>query len=302
MRPPEKSGGFYFLTVYNEYMNNFEFIDNKAIVKNIDDFCPEQIFSCGQAFRFTGEGGVWSGIAHKRFINVKRNGADIEIWPCSREDFYDIWLNYFDLLHDYSLAKKQLCTDEFMAKGILHGWGVRILNQEPFETMISFIISSNNNMGRISRSINRICELCGDMLTGGEGYAFPTPERLASVTVEQLEECGVGYRAPYIKQSAEMAIDCDFDKFRNLPLQASCRELTRFPGIGPKVAACVQLFSLGFMQAFPIDVWVKRVMKDIYGLEKPAEIDKFALEKFKGLGGLAQQYLFYYAREAGIGK
>ena len=187
---------------------------------------------------------------------------------------------------------------------------IRILNQEPYETTISFIISANNQIPRIKKSIELISENYGEFIDEYKGikyYSFPKPEILAKVDESELEEkCKVGYRGKYIVNTSKMIYnkEVNLDKLYNMPTKDAKEILMTLPGVGPKVSDCILLFSLNKNDAFPVDVWVKRVMEHFYLKEdtKLKDISKYAEEKFGPLAGFAQQYLFYYAREMGIGR
>jgi N-glycosylase/DNA lyase len=222
-------------------------------------------------------------------------------------DYNDLWMYYFDLGRDYGSLKQRLAEDPILRKALEYGWGIRILNQDPWETLISFIISSNNRIPRIKRIIENLAQRFGKAIPFEDEafYTFPQPEVLADASMEDLRACGCGYRAPYIKKTAQMVaagIIC-LDEIKTLPYQQARQCLMRCMGVGPKVADCVLLFSMQKGEAFPVDVWVKRVMEALYfGVEVPVKkVQDFAAEKFGPLAGLAQQYLFYYARELKIG-
>lgn len=275
------------------------------------DFEPKHIFECGQAFRwYVEEDASYTAIHKSKVINVKRDGKDIIFSNTNMEDFENIWYDYFDLGRDYGEIKKELSKDPILNEAIKFGQGIRILNQDPYETTISFIISANNQIPRIKRSIELISQKYGESIgsyNGKEYYSFPGPEILASIDEKELEDnCKVGYRAKYIVNTSKMIKnkEIDLDKLFKLPTETAKEILMRLPGVGPKVSNCILLFSLNKNEAFPIDVWVKRVMESLYFKENTStkKISAYAEENFGSLGGFAQQYLFYYARELGIGK
>lgn len=194
-------------------------------------------------------------------------------------------------------------------EAINFGSGIRILNQELWETIVSFIVSSNNNIPRIKKSIELISERYGEYIgtyRGKKRYSFPEADKLMELSVEELKACNTGYRANYIIETARLFSDEIFtiDIFNKLNSEQSLKELTRFTGVGPKVAHCINVFALGKRDAFPVDVWIKRIVEFLYFKEEtsPAKIQKFANEKFGVYAGFAQQYLFYYARELNLGK
>ncbi len=285
--------------------------DNRIILKNMEDFEPKHIFECGQAFRWRiEEDGSYTAVHKGKVINVKREGKHVIFSNTNRNEFENIWYSYFDLGRDYSKIKEELSKDPILKEAIDFGEGIRILKQEPYETTISFIISANNQIPRIKKSIELICESFGQYIeTYNEHkyYSFPSADILANVDVEELERnYKVGFRAKYIVESSKKILhrEVDLELIRSLPIEEAQEELMKLPGVGPKVSNCILLFAFNKVDAFPVDVWVKRVMEYFYFKKdtKLKDISQFAQEKFGDLGGFAQQYLFYYARELGIGK
>lgn len=284
---------------------NVKFENGAAILTGINGFQPADIFENGQAFRFTDVGGgVYEGVAYGRFLRVSETGGAAVLYPCAETDFEGIWRRYFDLARDYA-ALFAGCGDTALRQGIAFAPGLRVLNQQPFEMLISFIISANNNIRRIRGIVQAICEACGEpfMFEGKTCYAFPTPARLAGMGEEKLRACGCGYRAPYIRGAARaVAGGFDMEALRDTPYTQAKKQLQTLPGVGPKVADCILLFSLGHTCAFPADVWIWRVMRSAYGYAgREKDMAAFAREKFGEYAGLAQQYLFYWAREKGRG-
>ncbi len=285
--------------------------DNKILLKNQRDFIPKQIFECGQCFRWDREeDGSYTGVAHGRVLNVKQVDNNIILKNTNGQDFENIWFQYFDLRTNYSKIKEELShRDKVMQKAVSYGQGIRILKQEPWETLISFIISANSNIPRIKKSVELLSERYGQYLGkyfDKERYAFPQVDILADLSVGEIKNCGVGYRAPYIRETAAMVRDNPniLEEIGKLSTKNCQKRLEEFKGVGPKVAHCVLFFCMGKMEAFPVDVWVKRVMEQLY-FDREAtakEIHQFAQEKFGQYAGYAQQYLFYYARELAIGK
>jgi len=283
---------------------------DKVVITGIEHFDLKHTFECGQCFRWNEEEeGSYTGIAFGKIINVQREGEKIIFNNTNKEDFENIWVNYFDLTRDYGEIKEKICNDAMIEKAIHFGSGIRILNQELWETIISFIISSNNNIPRIKKSIEMICEGYGEYIgtyMGKKRYAFPDANKMKDLTVEQLKGCNTGYRAPYIIDTAKLFCSELFtiDLFKELDSETSIKELTRFSGVGPKVAHCINVFALGKRDAFPVDVWIKRIVEHLYFKEQttPQKIQAFANEKFGINAGYAQQYLFYYARELNLGK
>ena len=279
---------------------NITFDKGTAVISGLSCFEPRHIFDNGQAFRFAERDGCYEGVAHGRFLRVSKRGEDVLLYPCGTQDYERIWKPYFDLERDYDVLFCD-CSDEALRSGREFGCGLRILNQQPFETLITFIVSANNNVKRIRGIIDRLCRLCGEPFTfeGKTWHRFPEPAALARLSEGDLKECGSGYRAPYLKGAAKMVAEgFSLEALRALPYGEAKRELQALPGVGPKVADCVLLFSLGFYDAFPADVWIKRVMREHYGfVGSDKAIYEFARDKFGEYAGIAQQYLFFWQRE-----
>lgn len=282
-----------------------EFRDGKAIIKNIKNFEPQHIFDNGQAFRFfPAADGAYEGVAHGRFLRVWKEGESAVLYPCTEDEFYEIWFHYFDLGLEYARLFQD-ASDKELERAQQFGHGLRVLNQQPFETLISFIISANNNVRRIRGIVEKLCRTCGQafVFEGETHYAFPEPKALAECNAGVLEGCGAGYRAPYIAKTARAVLTgFDLEALKMLDYSLAKNMLMSLAGVGPKVADCVLLFSLGKKDAFPADVWIKRVMEKRYGfVGTNKQIYAYAHRTFGKYAGIAQQYLFYYAREnAGI--
>ena len=281
-------------------------------IKHVADFEPEHIFECGQCFRWSREpDGSYTGIALGRVINVscpfdeKGQGRDLVLTNASEEDLEQIWKPYFDLGRDYGQIKKVLkAGDPVMARAVECGRGIRILRQDFWETLISFIISQNNNIPRIRLCIERLAKNFGTPAGRFRGKAYfnlPTPEVLAETSVQELRACGLGYRAPYLVETARQVMEAggpDPVAKRLAGSDDPAAELEQFRGVGPKVANCIALFGIGRYDAFPIDVWVRRVMHQLYHIDEKdtKKMKAYAAGHFKEYGGFAQQYLFYYIR------
>lgn len=284
--------------------------NNKVIIEGIKDFDPVHIFECGQCFRWNKEDdNSFTGVAFERVLNVKSEDDKIILSNTNLEDFNNIWYNYFDLERDYGEMKEELSEDEILKEAVKFGSGIRILKQEPFETLISFIISANNAIPRIKSSIERLSKRYGKYIgeyNGKDYYAFPTAEALSKVDVEELKETKIGFRAKYVSSAAKRVYngEADLNDIKTLDTDEAREKLMEFQGVGPKVSDCILLFAMEKYDAFPIDVWVKRIMEYFYLKEDTnmKKIQRYGEEKFKDLAGFAQQYLFYYARELGIGK
>lgn len=286
--------------------------EQKYKLRNVKSFELRDIFECGQCFRWNKqEDGSYTGVFKNNVLNVKKNKDEIIFEGICENDIQQTVKNYFDLNRNYEKIKEQLSKiDQNMKKSIEYGNGIRILNQDLWETIISFIISANNNIPRIKGIIERLSEKYGDEIKykGNKYYTFPTPEQLKNVTVEEYRKLGLGFRDIRLYETTKMVLNkqVDIENIKNNPNTIEVREeLLKLSGVGPKVADCILLFSdLKRFEVFPIDVWVRRVMNDLYIKNEDEtkvnkkQIEKIANEKFGDLAGLAQQYLFYWRREA----
>ena len=284
---------------------------NTVILEDVKNFNPKHIFECGQCFRWIKqEDDSYTGVAMGKVINVKQEGNKIYLDNTTKEDFDNRWYDYFDLGRDYeSMVNTLKVMDEHLEKATEFGEGIRILKQDGWEMLISFIISANNRIPMIQRAINNLSKNFGTYIgeyKNQEYYAFPTPQQLNKATIEEIRACSTGFRDKYIKSTAQIVNDENIDvlEYRKLPTAECLKELLKFNGVGPKVADCIALFGMQKYDTFPVDVWVKRVMQEFYVEEDLSltKIRKFGIEKFGDLAGFAQQYLFYYAREFGIGR
>lgn len=287
--------------------------EQKYIIKSPNSFELKDIFDCGQCFRWNKENDdSYTGIWKNNVVNVKKENGNIIFTGVSSSDNFEEEINkYFDMNRDYEEIKEKLSKiDENMKTSIEYGKGIRILNQELWETIISFIISANNNIPRIKGIIERLSKKHGKKIEwNGKGYyTFPTPEELKDVTVEEYRSLGLGFRDIRLYETTKMILDkeVDLEKLQNNSNTIEVRDkLLTLSGVGPKVADCILLFSnLKRFEVFPIDVWVRRVMNDLYiknedeNKVSKKQIENLAKEKFGDLAGLAQQYLFYWRREA----
>ena len=281
-------------------------------IENVDSFELKDIFDCGQCFRWNEkEDGSYTGVFKGNVLNVKKEGNKVTFKGICNGDIKEVVEDYFDLNRDYEKIKEHLSKiDDNMKKSVEYGKGIRILNQDLWETIISFIISANNNIPRIKGIIERLSKNYGKEIdyNGEKYYTFPTAEELKDVSVEKYRELGLGFRDIRLYETTKMILDgeVDLDELRNNPNTMEVRDkLLTLSGVGPKVADCILLFSdLKRFEVFPIDVWVRRVMNDLYIKNEDEtkvnkkQIEKIAKEKFGDLAGLAQQYLFYWRREA----
>ena len=282
--------------------------DNKIIVENIKNFNPVHIFECGQCFRWIKQGdGSYTGVARHRAVNVKFSGDSLVVSGSNSQDFVDIWYEYFDLGRDYSQIKARLDKDEIMHKAINFGSGIRLLKQDTYEALVSFITSANNRIPMIMKTVAAMSRGYGNEteLNGLKFYTFPHLEKLSELSESELEVCGGGFRCKYIIKSSQMIRNevVSLKRLAHIDTLDARNELMKLPGVGPKVADCVLLYSGTKHDVFPTDVWVKRVMEELYFKREASfkEIQEFAWNHFGELSGFAQQYLFYYARENRIG-
>lgn len=285
--------------------------EQEYILKDISSFEPKHIFECGQCFRWDEqEDGSYTGIVKENVINVKKVDNQIVFTSFGEDNLEKLVTEYFDLNRNYEDIKDKLSkVDEYLANSIQYGSGIRILNQDLWETIISFIISANNNIPRIKGIINRLSSEYGTKIewNGKEYYTFPTVENLAKATVEDLRKTGLGFRDIRVYETTKKILnkEVDLNELHNEENTEEVRDtLLTLSGVGPKVADCILLFStLKRFDVFPIDVWVRRVMNELYIKNEDEnkvtkqEIQKLADEKFGNMQGLAQQYLFYWKRE-----
>lgn len=268
-----------------------EFKNNNTYLTLNDPFSLSQTLDCGQAFRFEElENGRWGGVACDRYLELEiAPDGTVVLYNATQEEFENIWRDYFDLDRDYSKIIEEISVNEVLKNASQYGKGIRVLNQPPWETLCSFIISQNNNIKRIKGIISRLCETYGEKINGG--YTFPTAEKLASLTPEDLAPLRAGFRAKYIIDAARKVSngEVNLEALKDLSYEDAQAELLKITGVGPKVADCALLFSHRHIEAFPKDVWIKRAMTVLFGGELPKEALPYA--------GIVQQYIFFYARE-----
>lgn len=265
-------------------------------IKNLKDINLEHIFECGQCFRWNPCGEDYIGMAGDKFAKVSLSGQTMTIEASGGNE--EFWRNYFDLDTNYGEIKCAI-TENCLGEGKLkqaidHGYGIRILNQDLFETIISFIVSQNNNIPRIKKCIESICAKYGKYIGefyGEKRYAFPDAETLAQAKAGDLAELKLGYRSDYIVQTAKDFLEKGKPK--------TYQDVISYLGVGPKVANCIMLFGLHEVSAFPIDTWVKHIMNDLYGFDEKdiKGMAEYAKQHFGDYAGYAQQYLFYFYRD-----
>jgi N-glycosylase/DNA lyase len=269
---------------------------NDVEIAGIGDFDPVRIFECGQCFRWRAEGdGAYIGVAYGRVARVRYENGSLYI-SGTVEDVSAVWRGYFDLDRDYAEIRRRLSVDAYMARAAEHGAGIRILRQEPWEALCSFIISQCNNIPRITQIIETLCRLYGEPLVfeGRTYYAFPTAGSIARLTADNLVPLRCGYRAPYIINAARAVSSAalDLEALKNAPPEEALAALKRLDGVGDKVAHCALLFGLHKLDMFPVDTWVRKALSENYD-------GKLDIGLFSPYAGIAQQYIFYYARCGG---
>ena len=256
----------------------------------------EKIAESGQCFRMTMNADKSYSVIHKgKYLNIKKSddGFSYE-FDCNEEDYDNIWKTYFDMDFDYANVEKNVdADDEFLVSAVRYGSGIRILNQDPWEMIVSFIISQRKSIPAIRTSIEKLCRLCGDAIEYNDNiyYSFPSAEKVAALTEEEILSCSVGYRAAYIKAAAEAVVsgNVDLDRLCSLSDEELKEELLTMHGIGIKVASCVMLFGYHRLNSFPVDVWIERAMAEKYP-------QGFPYEMYEGHAGIMQQYIFFYMR------
>lgn len=282
------------------------------IIKDQESFELKDIFECGQCFRWNKQkDGSYTGVIKQGVLNVKKDLQKIYFKGMLDGDIEKIVKEYFDLNRNYEEIKNELSNiDKYLKQSIEYGQGIRILNQDLWEMIISFIISANNNIPRIKGIIEKISKKYGKEIEwdGKKYYVFPSPEELSKASVQDLRELGTGFRDQRIYETTQKILQNtpNLQKLHEEKDTLKVREkLLNLSGVGPKVADCILLFStLKRFDVFPIDVWVRRVMNELYiknedeNKVNKKEIMKIAEEKFGALEGIAQQYLFYWKREA----
>jgi len=272
---------------------NFFTEDKKIVIEDLSEFNIEHILDCGQVFRCRNcEKGYILFAKNFNCLLLKENDRVI-----IKTDNVDFFVDYFDLKRNYSDIKEALGTDDIIGNAVKFGYGIRLLNQDPYEMIISFIISANNNIPRIKKIIERLCQGLGERTE--YGYAFPTPEALAAADRSFFSSIGAGYRDEYLYRSSKQLLDMNLDEIKNADTLTARKMLMSLMGVGKKVADCILLFGFKKTDLFPMDVWSKRIYLAL-GYEEDNDIGRMGarlVERFGALSGYAQQYLYYYFRE-----
>ncbi|MBQ5885417.1 MAG: DNA-3-methyladenine glycosylase 2 family protein [Clostridia bacterium] len=268
------------------------FDDRGAVITSDIDIA--KTLDCGQAFRFSESDGIWRGVAMGRAITLTQEGNKVTLFDVDEEEFNSLWRGYFDLDRDYEMIKSSVSSNEILKKATDFSDGIHILRQEPWEAVCSFIISANNNIPRIKGIISRLCENFGKQVADGL-FTFPSAERIAALTLDDLAVIKSGFRAKYILDAAQKFSrnQIDVEALYTLSIDEARNALMTIKGIGPKVADCALLFGWGRVECFPVDVWIRRAMNHFFGENGlPSEAVEYA--------GIVQQYLFYWARTTGL--
>jgi len=265
------------------------------VINDVLDFNLAKTFECGQSFRWNAdESGVYTGIAFGKVIKLAERDGKVSIF-CSESDFENIWQNYFDLSRDYTKIRERLCVDNIMKEATSFGAGIRILKQDKWEALCSFIISQNNNIPRIKAIIEALCKAFGKKIIFEDKvyFSFPAPSKLAGLNIKDLEPLRSGYRASYILQAARSICEgkLNLDNLSKLTAKEAKAELLKLHGVGDKVADCMLLFGLNMLDSFPRDTWIKQALSKYYNSD-------FDPSVFSPYAGIAQQYIFYYIRNA----
>jgi len=264
-----------------------------TVLSGVCFFDLAQTLDCGQAFRWRESGlNSFSAIVYGRRLDIIFEDGNLILKDVLLEDFENIWKSYFDLNRDYERLRKLLTetsNSENLCKALEFSPGLRLLKQDVWEVLISFILSQNSNIPRIKKMIELLCECFGEKLPCGS-YAFPAPETLAALNAEDLAPIKCGYRAAYIIDAARRVASGRFSPniLEKLPSDEIFQALLQIHGVGPKVAECVLLYGFGRIERYPIDVWIKRAMSAFFPTGFPDEIKKYS--------GIAQQFLFHYTR------
>ena len=275
-------------------------------IQNVTDFSLKYTLESGQSFRWNRIDNAYYGVVEGRILKIWQEGTTLHVESSTEEDeanFVPFLRHYLDIVRDVPEILVGVSNDAYMRRAVERLWGMRILNQELWETIASFILSQNNNVPRIRGIIRRLSERFGERLTLAEyvDYSFPSPEALATSTEDELLACGTGYRANYLRGTAQAVVsrELSLTSLQRMSYAEAKQELMRRNGIGEKVADCICLFSLGHLAALPIDVWIKRIFETLYFRRRAThrEIRAFAHHYFGDSVGYAQQYLFHYVHE-----
>lgn len=261
------------------------------IVENLNEFNLYNTFECGQCFRWNFiNNEFYRGIVKNKVISITQKDDTIVINGITLKDFENYFIDYFDFKRDYKKIKEELSTlNEVLAQACSFSCGIRILRQEPWEALCSFIISQNNNIPRIKSIVEKLCQLFGEKIYDNF-YTFPSAEKIACLSESDLCELRCGFRDKYILDAAKKVAfkEIDLKKISKLPLEQARLELLKIRGVGPKVAECTLLYGMHRLEAFPVDVWMKKALTSLFKGLSPKDFGQYA--------GIAQQYIFHYSR------
>lgn len=282
--------------------------NGNLILTKVKDFNIEQILECGQCFHFVKLKDMeYVTVAYDKALHIKQESDTVILYDTDMNDYNSVWKKYFDMDTDYGKIKKYLkenCKE--LTDAIREKSGIRILRQDFTETLLSFIISQNKQIPHIKQIVAGISKEYGRLagvVEGQEFYSFPKLEELLRITEDDFRSLKTGFRAPYLCDAISHLKEWgEMESFADLPYEEAKNKLMTIKGVGDKVANCVLLFGLGYTSAFPVDVWIKRIMESIYFKEDTSKdkIMDYAKERFGEYGGYAQQYLFYFARDGKI--
>jgi len=273
---------------------------------------------CGQVFRWEKHGNWWQGVVHKNYIRLRQKGNLLQFQSKPEDADISFFRSYFRLDDDLLGIYKKITKDNFVKEAVKRFNGLRLMRQEPWECLISYICATNKNIPAIKNMIANLCKHFGKKITleQGESYTFPTAKNLAEASLRELRLCRLGFRAERVKKASELVSKGVFslDDVKNLPYEEAKKKLMTLPGVGPKVADCVLLFAFGKLEAFPIDVWMKRIILEFYadhfehafvkkarGSKSPSPreyraIGLFGRNYFGEYVGYAQEYLYHFRR------
>ena len=269
-------------------------LNNGVFVRCSDGVNLDITLDCGQAFRWVkNENGAWRGAVRGIETEIEEIDGGLLFHSISEDDFYGVFYDYFDFGRDYTAILKSFKSDPLLKETAEHYGVIRILNQEPWETLCSFIISSCNNIPRIKSIIEKLCVNFGEKINNM--YSFPSAERIASLDISALDVLRAGYRNEFIMDASRAAAEgrIDFEKIKTLDIDSARNELMTVKGVGKKVADCAMLYGLGFIDSFPVDRHIKRIEEQFYPNGLP--------ECVKGYSGIAQQYMFHFQRTENSG-
>lgn len=279
-----------------------------CLISSIGLFNLEYSVECGQAFRWYWTGGYYTGVVGGKVIRIAQTDKGLLLKKPYDDEVIDMVIDYFNLKQNSEEIERQLSEkDEQLSTAVARHPGMKILKQDPWECIVSYIISARNNIPSIKRTILQLCERFGTPIDSSGLYTFPTPESLATADIDELLKCKAAFRTRYIKETARLVYESvvDLNRLSGMELGEAKEILLTLPGVGPKVADCISLFSLGHYDAFPIDVWIARAMRHLYfgGSDIPFKtVAEYARNEFGALAGYANQHLFFYARNIKIGR